>query len=70
VIATRHHLHAQQTLAVWPQGSIFFCEKPLCLTEEDLAEIVRAYGRASSRSLMMVGFNRRFAPMSVQMRTF
>jgi len=70
VIATRHHLHAQQTLAALAAGKHIFCEKPLCLTEEDLAEIVRANGRASSRSLMMVGFNRRFAPMSVQMRTF
>lgn len=72
VIATRHHLHARQVLAALEVGRNVFCEKPLCLTEEELHEIVRAYLNIDSanRPVLMVGFNRRFAPMVVQMKSF
>ena len=45
-----------------------FCEKPLCLTLDELAEIEAA---AVSRpgQLLMIGFNRRFAPQVVKMKT-
>jgi predicted dehydrogenase len=68
VIATRHHLHATQVLAGIEAGKHIACEKPLCLSEIDLAEIVRAY--ANSGRVLMVGFNRRFAPMAVKMKAF
>ncbi|PYX87413.1 MAG: oxidoreductase, partial [Acidobacteria bacterium] len=51
-------------------GKNVFCEKPLCLSEEELATIVRAYSLASPKPLFMVGFNRRFAPMAVHMKSF
>ncbi len=72
VIATRHHLHAKQVLAALVAGKNVFCEKPLCLSEADLHEIVSAYiGIASSeRPALMVGFNRRFAPMTARMKAF
>lgn len=72
VIATRHHLHARQVLAAIAAGKHIFCEKPLCLKEDELAEIVRAYRRRISgrNPLLMVGFNRRFAPMAVKMKAF
>ena len=72
VIATPHHLHASQILAALEAGKHVFCEKPLCLNEIDLAEIVHAYGsRIPGRDpLLMVGFNRRFAPMAVKMKAF
>jgi predicted dehydrogenase/threonine dehydrogenase-like Zn-dependent dehydrogenase len=68
VIATRHHLHAPQVLAALNAGKHVFCEKPLCLTEDQLREIVRAC--AASRQFLMVGFNRRFAPMALRMKSF
>lgn len=72
VVATRHHLHAAQVLAAVQAGKHVFCEKPLCLSEDELAEIVRAYSfsGADGNPLLMVGFNRRFAPMAVRMKAF
>ena len=72
VIATRHHLHAGQVLAALGAGKHIFCEKPLCLSEDEFRSIVRAYlGIAVSvRPALMVGFNRRFAPMVARMRNF
>jgi len=72
VIATRHHLHAQQVLAALSAGKHVFCEKPLCLSEDELRSIIKAYlGTVSaSRPALMVGFNRRFAPMTVRVKSF
>lgn len=69
VIATRHHLHAGQVIAALSAGKHVFCEKPLCLSEDQLREIIRAYDK-SRGCLLMVGFNRRFAPMAVRMKSF
>jgi predicted dehydrogenase/threonine dehydrogenase-like Zn-dependent dehydrogenase len=72
VIATRHHLHAKQVLAALAAGKHVFCEKPLCLTEDELHSIIRAYLRPLSpgRPKLMVGFNRRFAPMTARLKSF
>jgi predicted dehydrogenase/threonine dehydrogenase-like Zn-dependent dehydrogenase len=69
VIATRHHLHASQAQAALRAGKHVFCEKPLCLNEEELSEIIRTVA-APAAPLLMVGFNRRFAPMAVELRKF
>jgi predicted dehydrogenase/threonine dehydrogenase-like Zn-dependent dehydrogenase len=72
IVATRHHLHARQVLSGLREGKHVFCEKPLCLSEDDLRSIVRAYLGISSapRPQLMVGFNRRFAPMTAQIKSF
>ncbi len=70
VIATRHHLHAVQVLAALAAGKNVFCEKPLCLREDELSEIVSACQNSGSHQHLIVGFNRRFAPMAVRMRKF
>ncbi len=67
-IATRHHLHAEQTVAALRAGRHVFCEKPLCLNETELREIAGVHEKACS--LLMVGFNRRFAPFGIRMRDF
>jgi predicted dehydrogenase/threonine dehydrogenase-like Zn-dependent dehydrogenase len=69
VIATRHNLHASQTLAAMRAGKAVFCEKPLCLNEGELAALVCA-SAADPAPLLMVGFNRRFAPMALQLKQF
>ena len=62
VIATRHDQHAAQVLAALEAGKHVFCEKPLCLTEDEL-DSIEAAAAAVPGSRIMVGFNRRFAPM-------
>jgi predicted dehydrogenase len=61
VIATRHDSHASLVVQALNAGKSVFVEKPLCLTLDELARIEAAYASASS-PLLMVGFNRRFAP--------
>jgi predicted dehydrogenase len=76
VVATRHHLHARQVLAALKAGKHVFCEKPLCLNEDELRDIVRFYDQKSDdeqvagKPLLMVGFNRRFAPLALQLKSF
>jgi predicted dehydrogenase/threonine dehydrogenase-like Zn-dependent dehydrogenase len=71
VIATRHHLHAGQVIAALKSGKHVFCEKPLCLNEAELSEIAVAHdGLTSTQPLLMVGFNRRFAPLALRMKNF
>jgi predicted dehydrogenase/threonine dehydrogenase-like Zn-dependent dehydrogenase len=71
VIATRHHLHAPQGIAALRAGKNVFCEKPLCLNESELQKIIAAHqDSASVRRLLMVGFNRRFAPFALRMKNF
>jgi predicted dehydrogenase len=59
-ITTRHSSHAALVAEALRHGKAVFVEKPLALDEEELA-LVRA--AASPESILMVGFNRRFAPL-------
>lgn len=61
VIATRHDSHARFVLQGLEAGKHVFVEKPLCLTLDDLSEIESEVNRRPGQ-LLMVGFNRRFAP--------
>jgi|HubBroStandDraft_6_1064221.scaffolds.fasta_scaffold00224_21 predicted dehydrogenase/threonine dehydrogenase-like Zn-dependent dehydrogenase len=71
VIATRHNLHAGQVIAALNSGKHVFCEKPLCLNEEELSRIVKVHDDLTSpRRVLMVGFNRRFAPLAVRLKSF
>jgi len=71
VIATRHHLHANQVVAALEAGKHVFCEKPLCLSEDELRHIVLSYfAIPAKKPALMVGFNRRFAPMIASLKSF
>jgi predicted dehydrogenase len=65
VIATRHGDHARLATAALRAGKAAFVEKPLALTDAELDEVVAA---ARGGPLLMVGFNRRFAPATVFLR--
>ncbi len=66
-IATRHDLHGPLTAQALRAGKSVFVEKPLALNLDELTEITQAYGAADSPYLM-VGFNRRFSPLSVKLK--
>jgi predicted dehydrogenase/threonine dehydrogenase-like Zn-dependent dehydrogenase len=67
VIATRHDSHAEYVLQAIDSGKDVFVEKPLCLTLDKLERIKAALsGIASTR--LMVGFNRRFSPLTRRMQ--
>ncbi|RPJ47877.1 MAG: alcohol dehydrogenase, partial [Chloroflexi bacterium] len=68
-ILTRHQHHARQTLAALRNGKHVYCEKPLVITAEELDEIEAAL-TSETLPLLMVGFNRRFAPFAVRLRDF
>lgn len=73
-ILTRHNLHARQVLAGLQAGKHVFCEKPLALNQEELAEIEESLQEKNITSdnppLLMVGFNRRFAPLAQRLQEF
>ncbi|MDR0658643.1 MAG: Gfo/Idh/MocA family oxidoreductase, partial [Mediterranea sp.] len=68
LITTRHNLHAPMVLAALKAGKSVFVEKPLCLTSEELDEIISAYKKSESKVTLTVGFNRRFSPFTVKMK--
>ena len=68
-ILTRNNLHARQVIAALEAGKHVFVEKPLCMTEEELQQIISVYQKESGpRPALMVGFNRRFAPFVVELK--
>jgi len=71
VIATRHHLHARQIAAALSAGKHVACEKPLALNDAELRSVVQAHSRwaAPNGQFLVVGFNRRFAPMARQLKS-
>lgn len=68
IITTRHNQHASMVLECLKAGKSVFVEKPLCLKEEELTEIVAEYEAAPKGTTLTVGFNRRFSPFAVKMK--
>lgn len=61
-IATPHSSHAQYVIQALQNGKNVFVEKPLAMNEEELESVKEAY--ANNPQALLVGFNRRFAPIS------
>ena len=62
IITTRHNSHADLVIKAVDSGKHVFVEKPLCLKQEELIEIMAVYDKSESKPIIMVGFNRRFSP--------
>ncbi len=67
MITTRHNLHGRLVAEALAAGKDVFVEKPLCLTEDELAAIETNY---DGSRFLMVGFNRRFAPLAQEVKSF
>lgn len=66
LIATRHDSHSEIICKALHAGKHVFVEKPLALTGEQLSQIEAAV--KISGKVLMVGYNRRFAPMCARVR--
>jgi predicted dehydrogenase len=66
-IVTRHHSHASLVCQALERGLTVFVEKPLALTEEQLAQVLDTVEKTGNERIM-VGFNRRFAPLFTELR--
>ncbi|RMH68454.1 MAG: oxidoreductase [Bacteroidetes bacterium] len=69
-IATRHSTHAAFTERALAAGKHVFVEKPMVVDEAQLEAVVAAYETANAKrpTALMVGLNRRFAPMVERLR--
>jgi predicted dehydrogenase len=65
-VLTRPNFHAKQVIQALKSGKHVFVEIPLAISLGELEEICRSYNALPSpRPLLMIGFNRRFAPAIV-----
>jgi predicted dehydrogenase/threonine dehydrogenase-like Zn-dependent dehydrogenase len=74
-IATRHNSHAKFVVKALEAGKNVFVEKPLCLNEQELNDIVELIAKESTKPndlsnqpVLLVGFNRRFAPLTQKLK--
>ncbi len=68
-ILTRHNLHTAQIQSALKAGKHVYCEKPLAITQKQLKDIAKTL-KKPEQPLLMVGFNRRFAPLAKKLKTF
>jgi predicted dehydrogenase len=70
MIATRHASHARFVMKGLVAGKAVYVEKPLCVNEQELHDIMECHQQALSKgaTFLMVGFNRRFAPHVLEMK--
>lgn len=66
IISTNHNTHAKFILEALRTRKHVYCEKPLCLTLDELEQIEAAY-RTSDHELFC-GMNRRYAPLVQQIK--
>ncbi len=66
VISTQHNSHAKFIVEALNAGKHVYCEKPLCLTLEELDKIEHAY--RNSKNELFCGLNRRHAPLIQQIK--
>jgi predicted dehydrogenase len=72
-VATKHNSHSDYVLKSLKSGKHVAVEKPLCLTELELAKIKEAYDSKKNSlfsPVLMVGFNRRFSPLTEKLKEY
>jgi polar amino acid transport system substrate-binding protein len=68
LIATRHNLHASIAAAALRAGKSVFLEKPMALSPTELDDLLDAW--RSNAGILQMGFNRRFAPTYLRLKSF
>jgi len=69
-IGTRHSTHAELTVQALNAGKHVFVEKPMVVTEAQLEAVIDSYQKANAQKPtgLMVGLNRRFAPLTIKLK--
>lgn len=65
-VSTQHNSHAKFVIEALKAGKNVYCEKPLCLTLDELTAIKEAYEQSEGE--LLVGLNRRHAPLIQQIK--
>jgi len=68
-VTTRHDNHATLVKESLRSNKHVMVEKPLCLDEQELYEIIEIVDQKPELQVM-VGFNRRFAPMAIELKGY
>lgn len=67
LIATAHNSHAELCIQALKASKNVFVEKPLAINSQELNDITLAH--TNSQSSIMVGYNRRFAPLAIKAKS-
>jgi polar amino acid transport system substrate-binding protein len=69
-IGTRHSTHADFAIQALNAGKHVFVEKPMVVTESQLDAVIASYNAANAAkpTALMVGLNRRFAPLTIKLK--
>lgn len=68
VITTPHNSHGKLVLKALKHNKNVFVEKPLTIKRDELEEIRDFFEHSDSTPLLMVGFNRRFSPLTIKLK--
>lgn len=69
-VVTRHNLHGKFVLDALKRHKNVHVEKPLCVNEKELKEIIDVYSNLNNKPIINVGFNRRFSPFIIKTKQF
>lgn len=70
-ITTRHNSHSDFVCRGLEAGKHIFVEKPLAINKDGLEKVIESYKntRGENYPILMAGFNRRFAPHIIKMKS-
>ncbi len=68
-VLTRHNLHTPQVLEAFAASKHVYCEKPLAINKKQLNQVAKLL-KKGGQPVLMLGFNRRFAPLAVKLKAF
>ncbi|RAP34013.1 dehydrogenase [Candidatus Marinamargulisbacteria bacterium SCGC AG-410-N11] len=68
IITTRHNSHSDLVIKALKAGKHVFVEKPLALQLSELKNIVDVYSKLEKKPNLLVGFNRRFSPLTKKVK--
>lgn len=70
MILTRHDTHGPLVAEALEAGKAVYVEKPLAVNPGHLEQVIAAWKATQSQGRVMVGFNRRFAPLALRLKGF